>query len=156
MAITYTQDGLAAIIADDIARSDLTTQIGEAIETAVNTLKYRKFFFNETKDESFPTVADQASYSSSDDAAIPLMLEIKGMILEDSDGIRFDLGEQIDQVDMELLQGNGSATGRPAEWSYFNETFSFYPVPDAVYTIIPMGWIIVALPLTGPRRAMSG
>lgn len=146
MAITYTLTGLKSIIADDLARSDLTTQIADAIETTINNLKNKRYYFNETRTATFATVADQSTYTSSDDADIPLMLELDGLTLEDSDGNRFDLGEPIDPVRMHILLGNGSATGQPCEYTYFDQSFVFYPIPDAVYTITPIGHIEVAAP----------
>lgn len=152
MAITYTLAGLVAQIEDDLARSDLNTQVRTAIETTVNNLKVKRFWFNETRTATFVTVADQSTYTSSDDTDIPLMLTLDGLTLEDSDGNRFDLGEPIDPVKMHILLGTGSATGQPVEYTYFDQSFVFYPIPDAVYTITPIGHIEVAMP-TGDDTA---
>ncbi len=147
MAITYTRAGLAAVIADDIARSDLTTQIDNAIEHAIGERQEERFFFNETNGTTFVTVADQAAYSSSDDSDIPLFYELNGLVLEDTDGIRFDLGLPIDPVEMQILQASGvDATGQPYCYAYFDESFIFYPIPDDVYTIYPVGHIEIAVP----------
>jgi hypothetical protein len=149
VAITYTLGGLKSIIADDLARSDLTTQIDDAITTAITNLKVKRFYFNETRTATFDTVADQATYTSSDDADIPLMLTLDGLTLEDSDGNRFDLGLPIDPVQMQLLQASaGAASGQPVEYTYFDQGFTFYPIPDGVYTITPIGHIEVAAPAT--------
>lgn len=148
MAITYTLGGLKALIADDIARSDLSTQIENAIEHAIGERQEERFFFNETRTASFDTVASQSSYSSSDDTDIPLFYEVDGLILEDSDGNRFDLGEPEDPVQMHILLGTGSASGQPVSYTYFDEAFVFYPIPDAAYTITPIGHIEIAAPAT--------
>ena len=147
MAITYTKTGLAAVIADDLARPDLSSQIDNAIEHAIGERQDERFFFNETNSTSFDTVANQATYATSDDADIPLFYEVDGLVLEDSDGNRFDLGEPIDPVRMQLLQASAAAaTGQPYEYAYFDESFVFDPVPDAVYTIYPVGHIEIAIP----------
>ena len=62
---------LKSRIADDISRSDLTTQIANSITDAITYYQNRRFFFNETRSETFDTVAAQSLYRSSDDAAIP-------------------------------------------------------------------------------------
>ncbi len=147
MAITYTRTGLIAVIADDLARSDLSAQIDNAIEHAIGERQDERFFFNETNATTFVTVADQAAYASADDTDIPLFYEVDGLVLEDSDGNRFDLGEPIDPVRMQILQATAAAaSGQPYEYTYFDESFIFYPVPDDVYTIYPVGHIEIAIP----------
>lgn len=136
---------LKSQIADDLARGDLTTQIAAAINSAIDFYKEERFFINETRDATFVTVADQTTYDVDDDADIPLFIKIDAMFVEDSDSQRFEL-DRIDPVEMEMLLNDGAATGRPVSWSYFNQAFSFYPIPDAVYTVRPMGQIEVAAP----------
>lgn len=143
---TYTLDGLAAQIADDLARSDLSTQIGDAILTAIKNRKSKRFYFNETRTTTFVTVAGQSNYASGDDTDIPLFLEIDEMFLTDSSGNVFPLGEQDDPGELQWLLGNGASTGRPFRWAYYDSSFVLYPIPDGVYTITPMGHIEVAPP----------
>jgi hypothetical protein len=149
MAITYTLDGLAAVIADDLARSDLSGQILIAIETAINNLKVKRFWFNETRTTTFSTVANQSKYATADDSDIPLFIEVDGMFLTDSTGNVFPLGEQSDIADLQWLLGNGAATGRPYNWAYYDQAFVLYPIPDAVYTMTPMGHIEIPYPTSG-------
>ncbi len=142
---TYTLAGLKAQIADDLARSDLSTQIGDAIENAIKQRKVRRFYFNETRSTTFATVANQSEYASSDDTDIPLFLEIDQVFVTDSGGSVFPI-EQEDVAELTWLLGNGAATGRPHCYGYYDRKFVLYPIPDDVYTITPMGHIEVAAP----------
>ena len=143
-----TLTALKAQIADDLARDDLTTQIAAAITQAIEFYKEERLFWTETRAETFATVASQSAYTVSDDAAIPLFIKIDDVMLQDSSSIEYGPLERADQVVMEQLLDDGSATGRPDTWSYYNDTLYFYPVPDAVYTVRPMGQIEVAAPST--------
>lgn len=145
MAITYTLAGLKSKIADDLARSDLSTQIDDAVETSIKFFQKRRFWFNETRTATFATVANQSAYSSSDDADIPLFLDLDAVFLADSSDNRFEL-DRIEAEDMHELLGNGAGTGQPVFYAYFDKKFLLYPIPDAAYTITPMGHIEVAAP----------
>jgi len=136
---------LKSTIADDLARSDLTTQIAAAISQAITFYKGERLFINETRDSTFVTVAGQSRYSSSDDTDIPLFLTIDGMFLVDSSSNVYELSPE-DPVSMESSLGNGAASGRPYSYCYFDRSFTLYPIPDAVYTVRPLGQIEVAEP----------
>lgn len=142
-----TQTALKAQIVNDIRnRSDLTTQIAYCIADAITHWQRERFFFNETRSSTFTTVADQASYTSSDDADIPKFYKIDFVTLTDSGGIVYEL-ERIDHEDMEHIQFTGTSSGRPYAYSYFAETFWLYPIPDvSTYTIRPVGHIELAAP----------
>lgn len=137
---TYTLAGLKAEIADDTLRSDLSTQIANAISSAIRFYQKRRFYFNETRTTTFATVASQATYSSSDDTDIPKFMVVDAVFITDSSGNRYEL-DYYDPADIHWLQGNGASTGRPFGYSYYDQSFTFYPIPDDVYTITPMGQI---------------
>lgn len=135
---------LKAEIADDLARSDLTSQIASAISSAIAFYKPGRFFFNETRDATFATVADQSRYTSDDDADIPLFLKLDGVFLED-DGQSYWLHRN-EPVELESLLDGNATGGRPVSYAYFNRSFWLYPVPDGVYTVRPIGQIEKAAP----------
>jgi len=145
MAITYTLGGLKAKIADDLARSDLTTQIEDAITTSIAFFQKKRFWFNETRSKTFATVAGQSAYTSSDDSDIPLFLDLDAVFLADSSDNRFEL-DVINPAEMHMLLGNGAAAGQPTCYAYFDKAFLFHPIPDAAYTITPMGHYLLAAP----------
>lgn len=137
---------LKAEIADDLDRTDLTTQIATEITKAIRHYQRTRFYFNETRDETFSTVADQEIYSSSDDAAIPKFIEIDQIVL--MDGTQPTELDYIDPKTWEMLTASGTATGKPDSWTYFNMAIGLYPIPDAAYTIRPIGHIMKDEPAT--------
>src|SRR3990167_6653141 len=116
---------LKARIADDIARSDLTSQIGEAITSAIEHYDEQRFYFTESRGSTFATVADQSRYSSSDDADIPLFIEVDAVFLIDSSSIAHELRYRT-PVDMEGLLDSSAASGRSHSYTYFANGFQLY------------------------------
>lgn len=138
---------IKAEIADDLVRSDLTSQIASAITSAIKFYQRQRFYFNETRSETFATVVDQADYDSADDTEIPNFLGFDLLHLTYS-GSRYPLGK-IDQRDMEFYQDTNAASGMPSLWSYYDETIWLYPIPDSTsYTITMMGPKKIAAPAT--------
>ena len=43
---------------------------------------------------------------------------------------------------------SSAASGQPYKYSYFEQSFRLYPIPDAVYTVRPIGVIEEAEPAT--------
>ena len=137
---------LRSQIADDLARDDLTTQIAAAITQAIEFYKEERLFWMDNRTETFDTVADQSGYDSDDDDVIARMIKIDGIILSDSDDINYGPLERIDQIVMERLLDASASSSRPNSWSYYNDTIFLHPIPDDVYTVLPMGQIEVAAP----------
>lgn len=139
---------LKAEIADDLARSDLTTQVASAITAAIKFYKNQKFWFNETRTQTFATVDGQSTYSASDDTDIPLWFSLDQVLLIDSSSEVHEL-RLVSPSKMELwLTGSTPTEGQPHSYTYFAKSFRFYPVPDGVYTIKPIGAIEKAAPAT--------
>jgi hypothetical protein len=136
---------LKSRIADDIARDDLATQIANSIEDAIEFYRTKRFFWNETRDATFTTVASQAIYSSSDDADIPLFFDIDDVFLVDSSSQNHRLKKD-DPQDLEYLSDTSASTGQPTRWAWFDRSIRLYPIPDAAYTIRPVGAIEKASP----------
>ena len=136
---------LKSEISDDLARTDLSTQIAAAITAAINHYKARRLYFNETRSATWVTVAAQSDYTSADDADIPLFLKLDDVFLEDSDSRSFRL-TRADPVDLEIWLDSDAPSDQPYAYAYINRTFRLYPIPDAVYTIRPVGHIELAAP----------
>lgn len=139
-----TQALLKARIADDILRADLSTQIGEAIGDAITHFQAERFYFNVTRTATFATVAGTSIYTSSEDADVPLFIEMDAVFVNDGSNERPLTWTSAS--DMQDLLGSGSSSGVPNRYSYFEESFRLYPVPDAVYTVRPIGLIEKAAP----------
>ena len=148
-----TKDALAARIADDLARSDLTTQIGNAIDDAIEHWKTTRFHFNETRAVTFTSVASQSIYTSSDSASIPLMFDVDTLYVTESGGTPELVGpngkkQDFDHVHDLILTGGG--TGKPYMWAWFDRSIYVYPVPDSTsYTFRLTGAIEKAVPASG-------
>lgn len=148
-----TKDALASRIADDLARSDLTTQISNAIDDAIEFWKCTRLHFNETRAVTFTSVASQAIYTSSDSASIPLMFDIDTLYVTESGGTPELVGpdgkkQDFDSVHDLILTGGG--TGKPYMWAWFDRSIYVYPVPDSTsYTFRLTGAIEKAAPATG-------
>lgn len=138
---------LKAEIADDIARSDLTTQIASAISSAIDHYKSRRFYFNETRSVTFNTVAGQSTYDVGDNVNIPLFAKLDDVFLTDTGGTVSCLDREQEPASMEELLDSSAASGEPYLYGYYEESFRFYPIPDAAYTIRPVGVIEKAAPV---------
>lgn len=114
-------------IADEIARSDLTAQIREAIQSAIRLHESERFWFNEAE-ATAQSVAGQAAYAVPGD-----FLEPDALTLSVS-GNRYPLSPR----SYGWLRGaaiNEAARGRPTDWAYYADQLWLYPAPDAAYTL---------------------
>lgn len=124
---------MRSVIADDLDRSDMTTQINRAINRAISYYQKERFWFNETTG-TFSTIASQSSYGSSD--GIPTdIAEIDYMEVTNAtnDKPEIRLAESVDEI-MKLI-GAGGTSSYPEQYVYYQEKFYFYPIPTAVKTI---------------------
>lgn len=137
---------LKSRIADDLARDDLTSQIADAITQAIDFYQEERLFWMDSRSTTFSTVAAQSAYTDSDDANIPLWIKIDDLLIEDSDGQVYGPLDRLDQTSMETLLDSSASTGRPECWSLYDDTFYFHPIPDAAYTVRPLGQLLVAAP----------
>lgn len=128
---------LTADIADDI--DDTTGEYGDAILKAVQAAQRycerKTYYFNETRDVTFDTVADQEWYDETDNANIASLVRIRAAYIEDSAGNVTDL-IWTDPGELEVLSDNTSATGEPTNYTYFGQRIRLYPIPtDDSWTI---------------------
>jgi hypothetical protein len=135
---------LKAEIADDLDRTDITTQIASAITNAINHYKKTRFFFNEARTVTFTTVADQDTYTSSDQVSIPLMFDFDVVTITVDDDARELV--RMSHAETELLNDASASTGEPVAYAYFNQAFRLYPIPDDAYVVRIVGGIKTAAP----------
>ena len=130
---TNTLGQMKADIAAEIARPDLTSTIAAAIATAIEFYQPERFWFSETRDITFNTVAGQEFYTGADNAAIPTLEAFDYVILYIG-SIPWPIARRTD-VEIEVLNQNGLMRGQPWNWSYFNEQLRLGPVPDTTYQL---------------------
>lgn len=123
---------LKSRIADELARSDLTTQIASAIESAVEFYKRRRFWFNETTGSV--TVSDgQEYYGSADAAFLGSLVEI--------DTVRLTQGSSYFQLrplqwgEIDELASGPNVEGTPTHYSFYGQQLRLYPIPNASATL---------------------
>ncbi len=140
---------MKARIADELARSDLTSQIGYAITDAIAAYQDEEFDFSEQR-FSFPTVVDREFYTSADHVNIPLMEKIEFVKLYISD-TPTEL-EAMTPSRIEAAQANGIFTGDPSGYCFMPEStvrsLRLYPIPAAVRTVRIFAKVRPAAPAT--------
>lgn len=123
-------------IIDELARSDLQSQIRKAIQSAVKHYERQRFYFNETQ-VTLTTSSSQEYYSSADNADIPNLVEI--------DSVRQTIGsthEPLNERDfayIDAVSSSSSAFGDPTDYAYYAQKLRFYPVPNQARTIVVSG-----------------
>jgi hypothetical protein len=126
-------------LADELARSDLTSQIADAINDAIAEHERERFWFNESRDKTFSTVADQRVYTASDASWISQIIEIDDLFVTVSGQNRRMCKE--DPSHMELLSDSSGSSGAPYSWAYLDNSIQLYPIPDQAYTVRAVGHV---------------
>ena len=120
-------------IATELHRSDLTSQIADAINTAIGYYRSRRFEFNELQ-ASFSTVANQESYAGGV-GGVPSDI---GQI----DTLRATINGRLMVLEpwtFEYLQNistTQNTSGQPWGWAWYAQRIFFYPIPNQIYTIL--------------------
>ena len=127
-----TYGDLQTRIADELDRSDLTSQIQKSILTAVAYYERQPFWFTESS-FTFSTVAGQELYGSSDAAAIATAPTIERL-----NGNFFGLRTPMIKHPWEYIDNISTLTtsrATPRDWAYRAYQIRVYPIPDRAYTI---------------------
>lgn len=160
-------------IGDELARSDLSTQIAACITDAITIYQKKRFrfsdnffFFNTVIGQEFytGTATDAATALANyltncanngttplagvnaalDNANIASLYTIDYLVLQLGTA-RFDVDKR-EPEEIELLTQSGSQQGQPQVYAYFQQMIRLYPVPNAVYPMILAGNTLVAAP----------
>ena len=130
MAATY--GDMQARIADEVQDNALTTQIQNAIQTAIKLYERRKFYFN-TKIGTFNAVGGQEYYGSAANADIPLLVRIFDPLKCSLNGFLYDINPTDDSYITSCQ--NGQIITIPQFYSYYAEQIRLFPIPDQNYPI---------------------
>ena len=118
-------------IADELDRSDLTTQIQAAIQSAIAFYQDERFFFNEG-------VTNIVTATASEAYAVSSILDIDYVVVN-VNGHPADMTPRpFDYIDSIR---DPSYTGIPHQYGIFADQMYVYPVPNDVYTIEVAGCI---------------
>lgn len=117
-------------IADDLNRTDLTTQIKKAITRAILYYQKEPFWFKETS-ATFSTVANQKAYSTTDTS----ITDISRIHLVEA--TINSANYELDAHDIKWVESKNpnNAIGVPTDYAWWQSKFYIYLVPNAIYTI---------------------
>lgn len=128
---------MKADIADELGRSDLTSQIAAKIAEAIDFYQSERFAFSESRDTTFSTSTGQEFYG---DATTPVAvagistLQFIDYVILYIGSIPWPIARRTD-TEIEVLNQNGLMRGQPWNWAYYNQQLRLGPVPDAVYSM---------------------
>lgn len=122
---------LKARIADELARSDLTSQIELAIDDAIDIAATHRFWFNEVRGLELPLVAGQTYYTNTD---IEALVEVDNLYLWLNNNQRRNL-LVAPNARLDALYNGTEPQGEPLRWSRYGPELRFWPTPDQSYTV---------------------
>lgn len=132
-------------IARELRRTNIDTQIAEAISTAIAQYDGERFYWNESRQTTFSTVVSQEFYTATDVGAEIWKLDYIELYVDDQP---FTLVVEDDPERIERLSMNNTQTGQPRYYSYYGNKLRLYPSPDDVYTVRVGGVLSIAAPAT--------
>ena len=135
-------------IADELARADLTTEIQQAIQTAIAYYQPLRLYGTEQRVQgAFNTVQSQEFYGQADWSEMPNVRRVDRITVTVATN-RYTMNPRTPQY-MEDVSVNPLWEGQPIDFSFYNQQLRFYPIPDAVYPVTVMGTMVVAAPVNG-------
>ena len=132
---------LKSLIADDLARTDLTSQIANEIANAIRLHQAERFYFNEDRSLSFNTVASQEFYTSADNASIPNLYEIDSIRMT-VNGTRYQIDQEVYST-IDQISTLASSTGYPSIYARYGQQLRFYPIPNGTYATVVSAHVIL-------------
>lgn len=127
---TRTLGDLKTRIADELARSDLTSQIDLAISQAIEEACTHRFWFMETRGITVALTAGNAAYVSDD---LSDLIEIDRLVLTVS-GQRRTLRLMSDD-ELDRLNDGTPPQGEPYAYSRYGDQLRVYPTPTQSYSV---------------------
>lgn len=120
---------MRSVIADDLDRSDMTTQINRAINRAIQHYEKEPFWFKETVG-TFSCVASQKIYTTSIiPTDISQIIRLEVVVSGNDQPLKEVTFDEIEDIDY------SHSTGIPDRYAYYDESIYLYPIPNDTYTI---------------------
>lgn len=123
---------LKSTIASELHRSDLTTQIANAVTQSINKYRSRRFEFNEQQ-ATFNTIANQQTLGSGD----PSFPADVGQV----DTVRITVGSRFVTLsprtfaEVERMTLTTNDIGPPGVFAWYLDKLWFYLIPDQAYSV---------------------
>jgi hypothetical protein len=128
-----TYGDLKTLIASDLRRTNLTSEIAQAILDAISDHEVERFWFNDIGTYSLSTVNGTNLYTLSAQAPIYEFIKIDRAKIQVGN-TWYDLDE-VGWDDMDQMYSTAT-TGQPFNWARLGaDQFRVYPTPTAVYSI---------------------
>lgn len=141
-------------IADELRRSDLTSQIATALQGAVDHYEsWRWWFLEFSNNTSVTTVANQAAYDQTTDN-LPDAIDFDFIKITIS-GNEYRLNKRDQQYIQDRIWSLTSGTGVPEDWSFYDDKLWLYPVPNAAYQLHLYGIKSIGLPADNAENAWT-
>lgn len=135
-----TKADLAAKIADDLARSDLSTQITDAINYSIKRYERERFWFNDQDNITATLTISAAQLALSD---IPVKLfQIDRVRLELSSSTYLDLYPR--DRNWIAARQDIQLTSMPVEYCVYDEALQFDSIADQSYRLVLDGVVSIA------------
>lgn len=149
-----TQGYMKAKIANEIERGDLSAEIAFAIGTAMNDYKNERFYFNETRDITFSTVANRYIYTQADDTDLSRLVKIDYIFayIGGQPYRLFDIRPEIMEWS-HLTTPASDPVGQPFRFLWYAQQLFIYPTSDQAYPLRIAGELT---PLTPPDDVTTG
>lgn len=119
----------ARIVTELYGRTDLATQITDAIQSAITYYQRRKFFFNEGIDTSITTVSGTASYT------VPTGFQGDDDLTLTYSNYPFPLEKRTWDEMVNLRINATQAPSVPTDYAYYADQFWLYPTPNGAYLL---------------------
>lgn len=138
--MTDTYGDMLDAIADESRRPRATfgAQISRCVREAIIEAEKETYWFNDTRTQTFATVASQEYYGSAANSFIPYLTEIENLAVTISSGDVDDLSKS-SWDELQAMNGDGTTFGRPTHYAYAFKQIRLYPIPTAAYTVTIAG-----------------
>lgn len=130
-----TYSDLQTNIANDLTRSDLSSQIQSAIGDAIALYEHDRFWFNTTRSLTFNTVAGQSTYTAADLSQIPNIIRLDKLFIRY--GVSTFPLTRYEPDEYEVIAGLNTTNGIPTVYTYDDGQILLWAPPNAAYTIRP-------------------
>lgn len=138
---------MLARIADELARSDLTSQIRYAITDAIERYQPERMWFNESRGITFATVAGTSDYTAlTGDVSHTKDLYAIDYLMLSTGATQIDTLCKESPERIEYLLGASNSQNQPYMFAYYNKTIRLYPIPNDAWTVRIAGHIKRAAP----------
>ena len=137
---------MKARIGSEIRRDDLTSDITDAIGSAIGAYQHNHYFFSESRALIFNTVAGQSIYTATEAPDIANVLKILYAFVMIGTAPYTLTARPIEEVESTNLWG--TITGQPIDYSWFSRSIHLTPIPSAVYQARFGAVLIAAAPAT--------